>query len=1007
MMKNLKSLGYFFIFFICLIYNLFLECSKAQEKTFDLQIPDIIIRATTPDLVRGKKEPVPYGSIESNTDLVSSTVTRSPNAFPEVLTILNAPELQIEGSVKSPCLISLFGPFLKSKGKLQRAAVAYQNQQWAKAINYLMPIALDSPDSTDAPKALYFIGICKQNLNDLSGAANAFDLLRRKHPSDPTAEYASYWLGWIYLESKNLDRALEVITQFRDRYPNSPLTPYARYLEAATEYGYHQHQKALQSLQGIVDGYPLFPYMSRVQFWIAENMYFIGSIEQAMQNYTQYITNFDDDYHIPDALYGRAFCYMDLHNSDKALKDFETLINKFPDHPLTNDALFQAGKLLVLNNKNQSAIQYFNAVLQTKGLDFAREMEARGWIAFESKEYKRASELFNAAAKETVNQDYHDEMLFMSASALMQNKSYKESAKIFQTIANESGSSFSSVAWVNSGIAWMKWGDLNKAYECIQMGISDNALKNKGVFKLYASEILYRLARYEESLAMLNEIDTSEVSKELNSEIVRGKAWNYHALKQWKEATHLFGEYSEQYPESVYHAEALLRQAEGFFNLDDYPSAINTFDKVIKQYPLHPEAFEARLLKARIQWVQEEYDEAESILQDATMYANNGTYRQKARLLLGDLIREKGDYRRASSIYAMAYHDAPEDIGAPQSLLKQADCQYSLKNYESAEEIYRQLVELFPDSEEAITAQYSIGLTFLQRNRFDDYVGECFETAAQHPGSIQAALCLSGAAEILVEQKRYENAIRIFETLLSDFSDKIDRQQTQFRLGQTLMESGNTDVAISEFTKLYQNHPSGLYAADAALALAYHALDQDKEDVALQYFNSVIERFPMHPRLDEAMYFAANINFSQGHYETAEKLIQQLIESSSNSGFTFKAHLLLGDIYKQQKKFELAQEAYKYSSSASDRKVSVSAQLGLADCLASVGQKQEALSLYLKISYLYKDQQDSVFESLVKASEIQIENGNADDAHRLLQKALQLAATEEETQYVLKAMKEL
>ena len=967
--------------------------SQAGEKP-ELELPEIVITATTPDLMKGSKQPLPHLDIISGSGMVSGTVMRSPLGFPEVLDILDAPDLNEPGVKPMPCVGSMFSSLMGPKGRLRAAEVAALKNDWQKVITLLMPIVMDHPDAPEAPRALYFIGRSKQTLGDLSGATNAYERLRREYPDNPLSEYASYTLGWVYLQSNNIDRAMEIIDTFWERYPTSPLIPYARYLKSAALYSSGKYSDAAETLQGIIAGYPLFPYLHRIQFWSAETMYFMGDTNGALQNFSLYIQNNPDDLRVPEALYGRAFCYMDQNQLPQALDDFKSLIEQYPKTPLFVDASFQAGKLSIVLDQPDKAIHFFNLVVQDASASPASIAEARAWIEFKSTHYERAEELFRLAQTNYKTVPQQHEMSFMAAMATFSLKQYDESALLFEKVAAKSDEPLAASAWNNAGLAWYKAGKLEKALDRLQKGLSAEVyIRNRPIFMLYAADIAYRLCLFDQSLKSFKALTVmDQLPPDILPEVYRGIAWNYYSEKKWEKAVAAYRDFLNQFPKSVFAPEAYLRQAESYYNSNSYSEARDRFQQLIDRYPLHPEALEARILMARINWVQEKYDAAKIMLEEALKYSSTGQQRQRIMSLQGDLARELGDHEAAAQYYRLAFTEDNKGPRAAATLLNQANSLYTLRRFEKSGEVYHEVVNRFPQSQEAVTAQYSIGLTYFQENRLDEYLDECRQTAAAHPGSNQGALALTGATEILIEQKRYDEAISAYDELISEFASVADIEQILFRKAQALSLKGDVDGAKQEFHHLLDYSPRGLYAADASLALGDFATQDHDFESALEWYSSVIETFPYHPRFDEALLKGAETARHLGQNETALQGLDRFFDEHSGSKFIFEAHLTAGKIFVADQETDSARTHLEIASTSPDRKIAAEALFWIAKNQLAAGAVSEALKNFMKVSYLYTDQRQIAVDSLNEAGNILKKQGKDVEANRLFDKAVRFSA---------------
>ncbi|HPQ40542.1 MAG TPA: tetratricopeptide repeat protein, partial [bacterium] len=760
----------------------------AAEKP-ELEISEVVIEASAPALTGGRKDPVTILETQAATLFVSDTVQRLGADAPDLLPAPDEPVMEPSGG----CLAPFLGLGVSVRGRMARAAKAWEAMRWQAVVDELTPVATHSDDIPEKPEAYYFIGRSKHYLGDISGAANAYEQLRTRYPDHPMCEHALYALSWIYLENGNPGKALEVLSEFERRFPGSGLMPYARYLGAAIMNRQGRYTDALDYLEGIIAGYPLFDHLPEVQFWIAENQYFTGRFEAAQKNYDLYLQNYPGGINRAEALYGRAFGRLEQKQYAAAMADFKLLLEEFKDHPLAADAAFQAGKLAVFLKQEGAASTFFmDAIARSRG-ETARTLEARAWLDYEAEKFPSAARMFSEAAVQYAESGgdadpRRTEMRFLTGLAEFRAGEYRKAADRFEALAADTDTEFTPAALANAGVAWLKLRRLDRALERLREALDHpKPLRGRSLYMLYTAEVLFRLGRYDASIEMFNAMASADDAGKYSMEILRGLAWNHYGTEDWENAARYFDRVAREFPDGDHHAEALLRHAECLFNMGEYDRAKTAFNALIAEYPLHPEAFEARLLNARADWIRGEYDRGMAALTEALRFAPDPDARQRVRMTIGELLQEQGRYEEAIEQLRQAVLEAPGGPGAPAALLKQADNLYNLGRYDESAEVYRRITREYEDSAEAGEAQYSIGLTYFQRNRLDEYLAECREVAARHPGTRQSALALQGAAAILVEQERFDEAAAIQKQLLADYASFVDTQLIQFRLGETLL----------------------------------------------------------------------------------------------------------------------------------------------------------------------------------------------------------------------------
>jgi TolA-binding protein len=988
-----------FLVFIGLFFTTEVFTGASGKPRLDVE--EVIIKASVPALTGGRKDVFSVLETQNAVTSISDTLRRLELSAPGLLPAPDEPFLE----VRSGCL----APFLRfgrgTGSHMAKAAQAWEAMRWQDVINSLEPVVTHKETLSEKPAALYFTARSKHYLQDMPGAVETYSILIRDYPQHSYCEYALYSLGWLYFENNDPEKAFAVIDTFSQRFPASPLTPYVRYLRSAIFHKQENYREALRNLEAIIAGYPLFEKMEDVQFWTAENNYCLNRFDAAIQNYTLYLSNYPAGDKRAEAYYGRAFSYLELDQYAESMEDFTTLITTHPDHPLAGDGGFQGGKLAIFMNDTRRATMFFQEALRSYRIDSPRRIEAQAWIDYEGKRFGEAANGFSRAAQIYPETDpltgamdtNRAEMLFFEALSLMRNENYAAAVEKFEALASGDSPVWSTAALANAGIVWMKLDRLDTALQHLQKALeTPESLPGHRLYALYLAEILYRVNRFDESIARFQELYQADEIVIHRDEILRGIAWNYYAQRNWDQSAEYFLRLIRDYPDSDFHPEALLRRAESLFNKGDYEQSRDVFRELITEYPLHPEAFEARLLNARSDWIRGMYEEGMAGMRETLRFAPDAAHRQRVRMIIGELLQDQEKYAEAIEEFRMAYLEDIQGDGAPAALIRQADNFYNLQENETAAELYRQIIREFPDSDQANLAQYSIGLIYFRQNRLDQYLAECLSMSRNHPGTRQSALALNGAASILIEQNRFDEATDVLTELKNHYQQHVDEELIRFRLGQTLKRSGNLREAEQEFHALIDLSPTGRYAADAMIEIAEIAAGDTRYTEALDSYRYILEIFTFHPRRIEVISRAAALYADQENWEPSARLWRRYIEELGDSSDGFEGHLELGRVLLRSGDLDQARRHAEIAMRSMQRKIIAEAHYLLSEIIELQGDIDEALKGYLKIGYVYSDQQETVFKAHVRAALLLHEQGRKSQAESLINRARAQAETDEQ-----------
>lgn len=127
----------------------------------------------------------------------------------------------------------------------------------------------------------------------------------------------------------------------------------------------------------------------------------------------------------------------------------------------------------------------------------------------------------------------------------------------------------------------------------------------------------------------------------------------------------------------------------------------------------------------------------------------------------------------------------------------------------------------------------------------------------------------------LYKSKKYENALKEFQTLVLQYPGSSVIDSAQYYLAMTRFQREEYILAAYQFSKLINNMPSSKYVPEAQYMLAdcyyllspNYALDQKYTKKSIQEFQAFIDFFPTNPKVPEAEKKIAELNNKLAHKE--------------------------------------------------------------------------------------------------------------------------------------------
>jgi len=121
----------------------------------------------------------------------------------------------------------------------------------------------------------------------------------------------------------------------------------------------------------------------------------------------------------------------------------------------------------------------------------------------------------------------------------------------------------------------------------------------------------------------------------------------------------------------------------------------------------------------------------------------------------------------------------------------------------------------YPTTQAGIAARYHAAAILATLGRFGEAEQRFQEVVARAGTSLYARTGRLGLAEAQVGQKKYDNAITIYTEMSRDTSSQMPVDGVLMRLGRACALAGRKEEAVRAFTRVTEEFPQSLYAADA------------------------------------------------------------------------------------------------------------------------------------------------------------------------------------------------
>ena len=628
------------------------------------------------------------------------------------------------------------------------------------------------PRSDQAPLCLLRIARLNYEQQKVQEAIEAYKAITESYQDTRHTADAYYGLGILYRDE---DRKDEAIAAFSKVDRDARETYIAALIEAANLYISQDRiaeGRALlnQLLEGVTGDRDL---EARAHFQMAQLDLNNKNYVDAVERYTMVLEEYPESDVIRDTRYGRALAYHYSGRYDRALLDYKWLLDTKIPKAMQLKVSFSMALSYSAEGNDAEAEKLLNEVIASGDESLVRSARLQLISMAEKKgNPEEAVRIYEEMLATTTSSEDRERLLIRLANAYFKLDKFQQSIEAAQelidlavnveSIANAlfvQGNCFyrseqfvQAIATYNTiienypQIAWAK----NAQF---QIGVAYNKLSANGNI-----DVLPAMSQ------AFNTYYTQYPDDERAVHAYYYDAWAHYRMGKWRDASDIFANLADNYPQSRYASEALFRAGDALFNMTNrsgvedknqhYLDAMVYYDRIIRRYSQSGHMDDALYNKAWCLINLDRKEEAVPIFERIVSEHPNGTYGARSQFTLGDYYYGLKDYEKATESYQTFLDRFPADKLTAQDRalpnkartllghLAEIDA-YNLyatgeqllaeKNYDEAMVVFKEVQQKYPKSDQAVNSLVNIGAAYMAQEEFRQ-AGAVFQEVVDNYG---------------------------------------------------------------------------------------------------------------------------------------------------------------------------------------------------------------------------------------------------------------------------------
>jgi TolA-binding protein len=717
-------------------------------------------------------------------------------------------------------------------------------------------------------------------------------------------------------------------------------------------------------------------------------------------------------------------CYFHQNRFLDALTKFEEILNQPQLAKDTKDALFYwIAEVHFRGNDFTKAANYYKRIIDEfpKSSYASASYYSLGWCLFESRDFAKAQEIFEAVEEKFPKEPIVQDSSFKIVECLYNLKDYQKLKDRLKSYLKVYSKDTERVPYLYFYLAEADY-YLNNFQEAIdgysKVIINTGDDKIRVLSRLGKGFSYLKLKQYQQAQDTFLEIKPDTLEKRSLDVLLLGKAILCFETNKFTEAKNIYNELLSTTLDPVILIQAYLGKADALYNLAEYKESISVYKEALGKIPqaLPQEIIDK--LHYGLAWCflkEGEFKLAIDEFQKIAKQSEDKVVKVAALCQMGDAYQDSGDYDKAQEVYDGILKDYPDSFYSDYVQYQLGLTLLKASNYNGAIMAFQSLKTNFPNSKLLDDASYALGLVYFQRQDYDlsREIFQKFTEEFKDSNLRSQSLYLLGTS--LYNLGRFTEAIEVFKDIIRMYGQDTELiQKAEYEIADCYYRMDNEQEAMARFKMLRSKYPDSSLTPEVMWWLGEYYYRHQDLNLARRYFSSLIQDFP-DTSLIASCYYAigstygeesnypeainnfkkvielgksdlagqaaiaiADIQIKQGQLDLAVTTYKDLIQEYVNLN-----HLVypkIAEVYLKMGNYELALDFYRKSLEVVSVREMSQVQFKIAEVLQAQGKSLEATEEYLKVTYLYSENNDLAVKSLLRVAGIYEDGENFKEA---------------------------
>lgn len=747
----------------------------------------------------------------------------------------------------------------------------------------------------DAAIQLEEIAANAQNDGSFQVAIGKWEELIKDHPQYSRIGRAEFNCGKCYLETQDFQQAIAHFKQATQKLGDGAKVMLP---ESYLYLGYSQYElgrqiqdaekanqllaTASQTFTKLQKDFEDFEHNDQVCYFQGLAFEALDRLDKAAESYEAMFAFKEDTAFKLDGLFFLANVYERLGQYDKAMKRYREYLEVGKDDRSYNEVLFRTASTLAQMAPKVDPAQFKENLTEAKQIftqvaaieEFPFRDDAQYQLAVCS---HRLGDLEEAASQYRVLADRSgsEKAAVWAGRNFLSIGNVSEAEKYLKKVADQGGKRATEAAH------FLAMAKLNSEKPGEAFDLADQWIEKSEVTEPFIAELM--LDRADAAFAMADRrADSPDLYLELyyafpnhllSAAALYNAAFSYVETNEFDKAEKLCEEFESKFENDSYMPDLLEVHADVHLLKDEMPESQKIFETLVSNYGDHPKLNTWKMRVGFIMHRQKLHDKTIEWLTPMIDDFDTESEKAEAWHWIGSSYLAQQKFEQAETALTRSLNTDQNWRFAPQTLLSLSQAQQSLNKSEEAAATIATMKDRFPEAKQGIEADFR-------------------------------------AAETAYKAKKFDEAIRLYKTVIAGSSESEFTPYSQFGIAWSCLEKSDFAQADVEFTKFLADHPKSELATQALLGRGMSRRQNDDPQGALEDLKSFISDNPTDGQIIEARY---EVGLSLAKLEqTADAIttFEELIDDAPTHRLADHFHYELAWLYANDQQSEKGHEQF-------------------------------------------------------------------------------------------------